>query len=49
MSQPKEKEIKDAPEATSITSILKKDRLDKKPKVQFGKGAAKGEAQQKSC
>ena len=37
------------PESMSTTRIPKKDRPDKKTRVQFGKGSAKSEPQQKSC
>ena len=40
---PNKKESRDAPESISTTSILRKERPDKKPNVQFGKGAAKGD------
>ena len=33
---PKKKDSKDAAESTSTTSILKNDKVDKNPRVQFG-------------
>ena len=44
---PKKQDSKDATESSSTTSILKKDKIDKNPRVAFGKGAR--DKTQKAC